>query len=74
MAEALITGAVHINTPADSVSDAMAYLQHKVMTLIHALAASAMFFTDHVAPVYTRKRSLLPASELYLITQGMPLF
>ncbi|XP_051728801.1 vacuolar protein sorting-associated protein 52 homolog [Ctenopharyngodon idella] len=29
MAEALITGAVHINTPADSVSGAMAYLQHK---------------------------------------------
>ncbi|XP_048058154.1 vacuolar protein sorting-associated protein 52 homolog [Megalobrama amblycephala] len=29
MAEALITGAVHINTPADSASGAMAYLQHK---------------------------------------------
>lgn len=56
MAEALITGAVNINTAADSVSGAMAYLQHKVMTLIHALAASAMFFTDHVATVYTRKR------------------
>ncbi|XP_067217800.1 vacuolar protein sorting-associated protein 52 homolog isoform X2 [Chanodichthys erythropterus] len=29
MAEALITGAVNINTAADSVSGAMAYLQHK---------------------------------------------
>lgn len=29
MAEALITGTVHINTPADSMSGAMAYLQDK---------------------------------------------
>lgn len=52
MAEALITGAVHINTPVDSMSGAMAYLQDKVMAFFYTIAASVIFFTEYVALFY----------------------
>jgi len=49
MAEALIAGAVHTNTPAESMSGAMEYLQDKVMNFLYIIAASVIFFTEYVS-------------------------